>query len=97
MATLNDQLEEVRRQIGEWQRLLNDPQYQRLVFGLREQIRARQSACYGLIPTSLDALIAMGSGNAEIVGIESALSYPSVLIDDLKRAERNLLEQINAD
>ena len=95
MASLNDQLEKVRKEIAEWNALLDSPQYQKLVYGLQEQVRARQKACYGLLATSLDALIAMGSGNAEIVGIESALSYPKVIIEDLKRVEHSLLEQIN--
>jgi hypothetical protein len=93
--TLNDQLEQVRSEIGKWQSLLDSEQYTKLTFGLREQIRARQGACYGLIAHSLDALIAMGGINAEIVGIESALSYPKILIEDLRIQERNLLEQMN--
>ena len=95
MASLNDQLEAARAEMAGWQQLLENPQYRKLEERLREQVRARQSGCYGLLATSLDALIAMGSGNAEIVGIESALAYPKVIIEDLKRVERVLLEQIN--
>ncbi len=97
MASLNDQLEEVRMEIAAWQKLVDDPQYKKLLLGLREQVRARQSACYGLLAHSLDALISMGSVNAEVVGLESAMAYPQVMIDDFKRMERSLLEQINVD
>jgi len=94
-SNLNDQLEKIRHEISKWNRLVNDEQYQKLLVGMREQVRARQGACYGLIPHSLDALISMGGINAEIAGIECALSYPKVLIDDLRAQERLILEQIN--
>ena len=93
--SLNQQLEDVRLELGQWQRLMDDAQYKKVASGMREQIRARQGACYGLIAHSLDALISMGSINAEVAGIECVLAYTQIMIDDLKQQERLILEQIN--
>lgn len=95
--SLNEQLEMVRKEIHEWRELQQHPQFEKLVYGMREQVRSRHQQHYGLLPHSLDALISLGSVNSEIAGIELVLKYPDIILADLQAKEKLLMENINAD
>ncbi len=91
----NAQYEAVRNERTKWEAFKQNEQFEKLKAGCEAQLMSRRLSTDSLRPTSLDALIDVGSTLSEMSGIRLVLSWPDIMIEQLLQQERILLERIN--
>lgn len=93
---LDKKLEEIQAQITEWERLIQEPQFNRMVEMVEQKRRILLQELASL-PSSLDDCIADVAKRGEIAGLQSAINYPELMVQELKQVRTEILEQIRED
>lgn len=88
-----DKIDKLRDQMSVWENLLKDPAFITLRSDLTAQLRYRREALIEAPLTTVDSFVELASLRGEIAGIQFAMNQVDYVLQDLRVAYEEALEE----